>query len=225
MAVEAVFFDNAVIAELGTDGDFFVCGIRSVGRCGRGHRRDLVDVRNFEARDFGDIARFVRTAEVDRAVFGKLNASGVGNPIRAIQAVLVENRVFIEDRTDVDSGIRRDSNINRGNRLIRRDFVDIADGIGRGLGDVARGVLATEEDGAILHELNRGGVRLPVFAVKAVFLNDGIRAERSRNQYIRVGRDRNVRGGHRSFRSNLVDVAHEEIRYLGDVSSLIRATE
>ena len=186
---------------------------------------EFVDVADDIPRGLGHVAGRVGAAEVDQAVLRELDRIGVFLPFLAVEAVLADCGVVAE-RGGHDYGFR---GVRRGGcgrkRSIRRDLVDVFDIVDRDHGIVAFGVRAAEVHRAVLMEDDAFGLKhTPGLAVEAVFLLDGVVAERGEDQDVVVCEFGDGRVGHRGRRTD-VEFRHFIRGDIGHVARGVRAAE
>ena len=186
-------------------------------------RSILVDVADRVAGLCGDIARFIHTAEADRAVAVNRELqrvavfhhtgciAGVGRPVDTIGAVLEGDGIRTEGCADDHAfvgGFSRCADDRSGGC----SSVDIGNIVAADIGDVARFVDAAEVNFAVFahHNAVGGIVGVPVDAVKAVLVHCDIRCsgiEGRGDFHIAVGRCAVCRCS-RSCRSIRIDIGH-----------------
>ena len=216
------------IAELAAETVF--AGIRQVQLAVIGIGQDISVFRNFDVVDrkadgFGNVPRGIDPPEIHGPVGNHHYAGSVNVPVCIVTRKLLRHSIIAEYRTHRYILIRRRGDAGSGNRLGRRNLVDVGHGITRDFGNIPCRINAAEKHCPVGAHHHAGRVSLPGTVVQRILFLGGIVAEYSRNSNILIGQDQSIACGGRSSRRDFVNVGHGITCDIRDVASRVDSPE
>ena len=223
--IEGIFLQDAVTAESGIHRHDLIGGGGLIGSCHRLCGRFRVDIADRERCCFRPVARLILTTEIDCAIGEECHTFRICVPSFAVEAVFFHHGITAECRAHRHFSIGDRCDIGRGNRCDRQSFIDIDDLISGNIRPVARFILTAEMNRAIIGESDPAGVTVPNFAVKTVFLHNGISTEGGTHRHSLIGGSGLICGSCRCIRSDRVDVGDFITGHIRIIPGFILAAE